>query len=263
MDQIQHAPPGPATPFPAEVSFVECRTMRRSACAFDIIVRERGRSAVACLTTDLTPYGARLSGVRRFEPDSEMWLRLPGLESQTVRVIWSQGGTIGVAFVQPLHSAVFARFLPADTRLTLVDAPAMPLTMPSEIAALSRREQILRGFGGAQEGPQCSIKKPLGGGMSAMIRRSVTRRANHRGEQRFADEVRTGPMRLMVDNYPAKVRNVSASGLRIVADLDADVGTRVAVEFDGFDAMAGRIVWRRAEEIGVSLPPNSLALNDA
>ena len=263
MDQIQHVQPGPAAHSLAEAGFVECRAMRRSACALDITVRKRGRSAFAGSTADLTPYGARISGAGRFDPDSEMWLRLPGLESQTVRVIWLQGGTIGVAFVQPLHPAVFARFLPTHSRLTLVDAHLMPLTMTAAIAGLSRREQILRGWGGAQDGPQRHMKEPIGGGMSGLIRRSATRRVDQRGEERFADEVQTGPMQLTVDGYPAQVCNVSASGLKIAADLDAEVGTRVAVEFEGFDAMAGRIVWRCAEDLGVSLPPNSLALNDA
>ena len=70
-------------------------------------------------------------------------------------------------------------------------------------------------------------------------------------------------MRLTVGSYPAQVRNVSASGLKIAATFEADVGTRVAVEFEGFDAMAARVVWRRAEEIGLSLPPESLALDEA
>lgn len=263
MDLIQHNQSGPAARFAAEPGVVERRTMRRSACALDIAVRQRGRFAVVGSTADLTPYGARLSGAGPFEPDSEMWLRLPGLESQTVRVIWSHGATTGVAFVRPLHTAVFARFLPADSRLTLVETRVAPMTMPAEIAALPRREQIVRGFGAAQESPQRYTKKPIGGGMSGMIRRSVSRRAEHRREERFADELRTGPMRLTIGSHPAQVRNVSASGLKIAASLDADVGTRVAVEFEGFDAMAGRIVWRRAEEMGVSLPPDSLALDEA
>ena len=45
--------------------------------------------------------------------------------------------------------------------------------------------------------------------------------------------------------------------------LRADVGTRVAVAFEGFDSMSARIVWRRGEEIGLSLPPESLELDEA
>lgn len=257
MDHIQ---PGPPTLSPTQTDFVECRATRRSACALDITVRTRGHSAVAGSTTDLTPYGARVSGTGQFDPHTELWLRLPGLESQTVRVIWSQGGNTGLAFVRPLHSAVFARFLPADSRMRLVDPHPVRSTMPAEIAGLSRREQILRGWGSAQDGPQRHLKERIGGGLSALIRRSATRRVDQRAEERFADEVQTGPMRLTVDNYPAQVCNVSASGLRIAADLKADVGSPVEVEFEGFDAIEGRIAWRCAEEIGVRLPPNSLAL---
>ena len=260
MDMIQQ----PNTPQPGVAArYVERRTMRRAACPLDVTVRQRGRFAVVAATADLTPYGARVSGAGPFEPDTEMWLRMPGIESQTVRIVWSEGPTTGIAFTQPLHTAVFARFLPADSRLMLVDAPVVPMTMPADIALLPRREQIVRGYGAMQEGPQRRLKKPTGGGMASTIRRAVTRNAEHRGEERFADQVRTGPMRLTVGSYPAQVRNVSASGLKVAATLEADVGTRVAVEFEGFDAMKARIVWRRADEMGLSLPPDSLELGDA
>ena len=259
MDLIHSAQPG----FAPAPHFVERRTMRRAACALDVTVRQRGRFAVAAATADLTPYGVRLSGAGPFEPDSEMWLRMPGIESQTVRVVWSDGATTGVAFTHPLHTAVFARFLPADSRLMLVDAPAVPQIMPAAIALLPRREQIVRGFGAMQEGPLHLVKKPIGGGLNTVIRRTVTRHAEHRREERFADTLRTGPMRLTVGEATAQVRNVSASGLKIAATLEADVGTRVAVAFEGFDAMSARVVWRRAEEIGLSLPPDSLELDDA
>lgn len=260
MDLIKHAQPGPLAPAPP---FVERRTMRRSPCALDITVRQRGCFAVAGATADLTPYGARLSGAGPFAPDSEMWIRLPGLESLTARVIWSHGPTTGIALLQPLHPAVFARFLPAESRMMLVGEPVMPMTMPTEIARLPRREQIVRGYGAAHESPQCHTSKPVGGGFSNAIRRTNIRRAEHRREERFAGEVRTGPMHLTVGSYPAQVRNVSASGLKVAASFEADVGTRVTVEFEGFDVMAAQIVWRGAEEIGLSLPSDSLELFDA
>ncbi|WP_195908414.1 PilZ domain-containing protein [Novosphingobium sp. Gsoil 351] len=260
MDLIDH--PLPEAKAPA-ARFVERRSMRRAACPIDVTVRQRGRFAVAAATADLTPYGARLAGAGPFEPDTEMWLRMPGIESQTVRVVWSEGGTTGVAFAQPLHTAVFARFLPAESRVTLVAAPEVPLTMPAEIAKLPRREQIVRGFGAMQEGPQRHLKKAIGGGLAGVIRRSVVRHVEHRCEERFADTLRTGPMRLTVAETPAQIRNVSASGLKVAATLKADVGTKVAVTFDGFDTMMARVVWRRAEEAGLSLPPDSLEVGDA
>ena len=214
-----HAQPGQLVPI---AHFVERRTMRRSDCALDITVRQRGCFAVAGATADLTPYGARLSGAGPFAHNSEMWLRLPGLESLTVRVIWSHGPTTGVAFIQPLHPAVFARFLPADSRLMLVEEDH-----------------------------------------SNTVCRTVIRPPEHRREDRYSDALRTGPMRLTVGSCPAQVRNVSASGLKVAANIEADVGTHVAVKFEGFDVMAAQIMWRDAEEIGLSLPVESLELFDA
>ena len=222
MDMIQQ----PNTPQPGVAArYVERRTMRRAACPLDVTVRQRGRFAVVAATADLTPYGARVSGAGPFAPDTEMWLRMPGIESQTVRVVWSRDGTTGVVFTQPLHTAVFARFLPAEGRMTLVGKP---------------------------EGPQHRPETPVDSGLS-----------EHRCEERFADTLRSGPMRLTVGEAPAEVRDVSASGLKVSAALDADVGTKVAVAFDGFDAMTAMVVWRRADEVGLSLPPDSLELNYA
>jgi hypothetical protein len=34
----------------------------------------------------------------------------------------------------------------------------------------------------------------------------------------------------------------------------------VPVVFEGFDPMPGRVVWRRADEAGLSLPPESISL---
>ena len=90
MELVNHNQPGQLAPIPY---FAERRTTRRAECALDITVRQRGCFAVAGATADLTPYGARLSGAGPFAHDSEMWLRLPGLESLTVRVIWSHGPT--------------------------------------------------------------------------------------------------------------------------------------------------------------------------
>ena len=212
-------------PFTPTAPFVERRTMRRADCALDVTVRQRGRFAVAAATADLTPYGARLSGAGPFAPGTEMWLRLPGLESLTVRVIWSHGPTTGIAFNQPLHTAVFARFLPAQSRLTLVGAPVIRNPLPAETPRLPHTE--------------------------------------HRAEARFADTLRNGPMQLTVGACPAHVRDVSTSGLKVAATIDVAIGTRVAVKFDGFDAIAARVVWRTAGEIGLSLPRDSLELGNA
>jgi len=248
---------------PGEPGFIERRAQRRASCQLDSTIRLRGRFGVAGRTVDLTPQGARVEEAGPFPAGSQMWVRLPGLESQSGTVIWSRLGTTGVIFDRPLHPAVYARFLPADSRITLVTEPAIPASIPAEIAALPRREQIVRGYAEPEGGPLRLTKKPQRGGLSAMIHRSVARRVEHREEERFADAVRTGPMRLEVAERAAEVRNVSSSGLKVATALESDVGEKVEVAFEGFDAMIGRVVWRRAGEMGLSLPREALALDDA
>lgn len=224
------------------VPFVERRAMRRVGCALEVTVRQRGRFAVAADTTDLTARGCRVDGAGPFERDSEMFVRLPGLESQSARVVWSRGEVTGVAFAHPLHPAVYARFLPAEARLALVSdsGEAVPAADP------------LR-----------HDKTPSGGGFAAMIRRQAPRSADQRQEPRFGEALRSGPMRLTVAAREAEVRNVSASGVRVAGALDVAIGEHVEVAFDGYPSVPGRVVWRSAEEAGLSLPEDSIALEDA
>ena len=221
---------------------VERRAMRRVGCALEVTVRQRGRFAVAADTTDLTARGCRVDGAGPFERDSEMWVRLPGLESQSARVVWSRGEVTGVAFARPLHPAVYARFLPAEARLALVSDSGEAAFAPDPV----RRD-----------------KQPAGGAFADMIRRQEPRGADQRQEPRFDDALRSGPMRLTVAASEAEVRNVSASGIRVAASLDAAIGEEVAVAFDGYDPLPGRVIWRNAEEAGLSLPEDAIALEDA
>ena len=136
--------------------FVERRAVRRPACAIDVTVRQRGRFAVAAATADLTARGCRVAGAGPFARHSEMFVRLPGLESQTARVVWSEGVVTGLAFAHPLHSAVYARYLPAEARLSLV-----------EDAGVASSAGVLFGA----NDPVQRAKRPIGGGFAGMIRR--------------------------------------------------------------------------------------------
>jgi len=248
---------------PGEPGFIERRSRRRPFCSLEVTIRQRGRFAVAGESADLTPAGARIEQAGPFAPGCEVWVRLPGLEGQSGRVAWSEGTTTGVAFDRELHSAVYSRFLPDDSVMALVAEPSPPQPMPAEIAVLPRREQIVRGYGASQEGPARHTKSPRGGGLAHSIRRSVPRRVEHREEERFFDSVRTGPMRLTIARRDAEVRNVSASGLKVACPVEHEIGAQIAVAFDGFDPLAGRVVWRRLGEMGISLRRDSLALNEA
>jgi hypothetical protein len=244
--------------------FVERRGVRRGTCALEATVRQRGRFAIPAQVVDLTADGCRIAGGGPFDPDSELWVRLPGLESQTARVAWSHGSTSGGAFERPLHPAVVARFLPVASRLTLVveDPKSSPevAAEADDLSGLSRRARIMRGVASSYEGPLARAKHPAGGGVAAMIKRHIPRSSEHRREERFADGLRTGPMRLTVAACEARVRNVSASGIGLAVALDAEIGAHVPLAFDGFEPMDARVVWLRPDEAGLSLPPGSLEL---
>lgn len=249
-----------------EPEFLERRRARRNGCEHSATVRKRGCFAVQGRVADLTADGCRIEGVGPFPADGELWVRLDGLEGLASRVIWSQFGLTGARFDRPLHPAVVARYLPAASRMTLVSETAQvaaPAPLDDELAALSRRARIMRGVAEVEQGPLAKVKRPTGSNVAALIKRQVARRAESRCEERFSDTLRTGPMQLTVADCAAEVRDVSASGLKLRVALECEIGEKVPVAFEGFEPMEGRVVWRRGAETGLSLPPESLALNAA
>ena len=56
---------------------------------------------------DLSPGGARVLALAPLRVGHAVWLRLPGIEAQEARVVWTRGCESGCEFVRPLHPAVF------------------------------------------------------------------------------------------------------------------------------------------------------------
>lgn len=156
----------------------ERRRARRGACDHAATVRRRGSYAVQGRVADLTVNGCRVEGVGPFPVDSEMWVRLDGLESLASHTVWSRPGVSGMHFDRPLHPAVVARYLPAASRLTLVgDTPEIrePFSaderFEAELATLAFRAGLMRGISDHERGPVVTAKRPLGGTLAASIRR--------------------------------------------------------------------------------------------
>ncbi len=235
---------------------VEQRRARRSAVALDGAVRERGRSAQSARLTEISRSGCRIAGYWLVAPGTPVWVRIPGLENLAGHVAWSDEGGGGVAFETPLHPAVAARYeAPGDD----VVIPFPETSFPHARATLlSRREQIAQGVVETERSPLQSRKPPRGSGIAAMISRQVTRSIDQRHERRFTDVIPGSDGAVRLAGAAACVRNVSASGLKLEAATDARIGAQVEVAFDGFDAYDGRVVWRRGDETGVSLPPKSI-----
>ena len=69
-------------------------------------LRQRGASGVSVQIMDLSTEGFKAATHLELHPGTDVWLRLPGLESCHAQVMWAQGHFIGCAFVRPLHPAV-------------------------------------------------------------------------------------------------------------------------------------------------------------
>ena len=246
--------------------FKEKRRAQRSKVTITASVRERGRSAIEARITELSVLGCKIEGSLLSAGDVPLWVRLPGLESVEARVLWEENFTAGVAFEHPLHPAIEARFVPARTGSAAgaVVLKTIPRADNDAGALLSRREQIMQGIVDSDLSPIKSRKRPTGHGMMELISRKVPRQANDRYETRYADVVANSPGMLKVAGTEAELLNVSPSGLKIAAELgqDVDIGQTVPVEFEGFPAYEGRLVWMRGAHAGISLPPRTIDLQD-
>lgn len=69
-------------------------------------LRQRGAHAVTIQILDLSTHGFRAATHLDLMPGSDVWLKMPGLESMHARVAWMRGHLMGCEFVRPLHPAV-------------------------------------------------------------------------------------------------------------------------------------------------------------
>lgn len=229
-------------------------------------VRERGRSACEANVTDLSVNGCRIESWGIPLAGNQVWIRLPGLESLSGQIVWTSGSTAGVSFDQPLHSAVFGRFItPANddgaASHTHRDAGAPQQASP----LLSRREQIVSGVVDCERSPLRTRRNPSRSGLAGMISRQVKRTADHRMEPRFNEFPGDDMPPVRIDAREIEVRNLSSSGLRgrIPPPASSTVGQQVVLEVGDFAPIEGKVVWTQGEEVGISLPPDSFELNYA
>jgi hypothetical protein len=84
----------------------------RRASRADVVLgaglRQRGAHSVTVQIVDLSTDGFRAATHLQLFPDSDIWLKLPGIESLHARVVWMRGHLLGAQFVRPLHPAVLA-----------------------------------------------------------------------------------------------------------------------------------------------------------
>jgi hypothetical protein len=84
------------------------RRAERTEVVLGAGLRQRGAHAITIQVMDLSVSGFRAATHLELMPGSDVWLKLPGLESLHARVVWMQGHLMGCEFVRPLHPAVLA-----------------------------------------------------------------------------------------------------------------------------------------------------------
>ena len=243
--------------------FHEKRHTRRNALEMACTVRERARTAASAEIRDFSANGVRIISSGSPVTGNQIWVKLTGLESLCGRIAWTNGSVAGIEFERPLHPAVALRFEPAARQMepSYEERPAAPDNVVPLDPLLSRREQIIRGVTGSDLSPLKHGKQPTRTGMLGSINRAIARRSNHRHEPRYSDITTTSQMTLLIRGTPAKIEDVSNSGLRIKAELWDNIGANLSVEFDGFEPIEGKLIWLGNGEAGISLPPESLELN--
>jgi hypothetical protein len=82
------------------------RRARRAEVVLGAGLRQRGAHAVTVQVLDLSITGFRAATHLELMPGTDLWLKLPGLESLHARVVWMNGHLLGCEFVRPLHPAV-------------------------------------------------------------------------------------------------------------------------------------------------------------
>lgn len=95
--------------FTAQLSTAPDEDGRRAARAEVVLgagLRQRGAHAVTVQVLDLSVSGFRAATHLELEKGTDLWLKLPGLESLHSRVVWMKGHLLGCEFVRPLHPAV-------------------------------------------------------------------------------------------------------------------------------------------------------------
>ena len=84
----------------------EARGAERKDVVVGAGLRQRGAHAITVQVMDLSVTGFRAATHLTRAGGSDIWLKLPGLESLHARVVWQRGHMIGCEFVRPLHPAV-------------------------------------------------------------------------------------------------------------------------------------------------------------
>jgi hypothetical protein len=92
------------------------RTAERRIVNLAARLREPGASVGDAEVHDLSEKGFMAHTDMPLEPGTVIWLKLPGLEPQSSRVVWVRDGKAGCEFANPLHPATLELLVSAGRR---------------------------------------------------------------------------------------------------------------------------------------------------
>lgn len=84
------------------------RTSERLPVEMGAGLRQRGATGVSVRILDLSTTGFRVATHLELAKGTDVWLRMPKLESCHAKVVWAKGHFAGCRFERPLHPAVVA-----------------------------------------------------------------------------------------------------------------------------------------------------------
>jgi hypothetical protein len=87
------------------------RTAERHPTKVGAAARPRGAVPQPVVVTDISCSGCQIELQAFASVGTQVWLRLPDLESWFAQVVWSQHGRAGLKFEKRLHSAVLNRLI--------------------------------------------------------------------------------------------------------------------------------------------------------
>ena len=104
-------------------------------------------------------------------------------------------------------------------------------------------------------------KRPIekGEGMVAMLRCDEQRWVDHRDEPRHLVQGKCMPF-VTVNGQPARLEDVSRTGLKVRSNVDARLGSTLVLAIAGCASVSARLIWRRDGVMGLEAPIASMSV---
>jgi len=242
----------------------ERRVHKRNHCGISAAMRERGRSGDLIKLLDISESGCSLEGGPILGGyQNPIWVKLPGRSTLKARFCWTNGERTGLAFDEPLHSAVLDNLLSRDRQ---PETPPAPVAKMKDAVAdgvtSSRREQIRLGYA---EAPLLKRKsRPADRPFNELITRRERRTVDQRRKARYPAEYASGPDFLEVDGEDMQLRDLASNGIGVIGEIDTElmeIGLEVSVDIADCDPIPARIVWIRSDRMGLSMKDEAIILS--